>query len=177
MSRNTFQRVRPYVAGVVLAVAAAASFTAVAHGGPRHAGHEPSVSLLAESPEHLDRSVNRMLRNVDATDEQRDRIRAIAKAAADDLKGQHQATRELRERMATLLGQSVVDANAIEAARQDLLKQQDATSRRISQALIDAANVLNPEQRQKLLERFSERAGKGDRRHEERRHPEQSPRS
>lgn len=169
MKSSFLRSARPYVAGVVLAIAGTLTAGAIAHGGPPHGGPmggPGEMSML--SPRALDR----MLDRVDANAEQRSRIKAISSEALKDLKAQREATRELRERSISLFTQPTVDANAIEAARQQLMQQQDATSRRISQALIDASQVLTPEQRQKLAERMNQRRERMERHREERRDAE-----
>lgn len=165
---------RPYVAGIVLALAGTAAFTAVAHGGPR-GGHGPDAMMMAP-PEHLDRMLDRMLGSIDATEAQRSQIRDIARSAMTDLKGQREAGRELRQKSMALFAQPTVDANAVEAARQQMLQQQDQVSRRISQAMLDASRVLTPEQRAQLAERMNKRGEMMRRHHEERRQLDDKPR-
>jgi protein CpxP len=53
--------------------------------------------------------------------------------------------------------------------RQKMLAQHDQTSKRISQAMLDASRVLTPEQRQQLVERMKSRRDLMERHHRERR--------
>lgn len=168
MKLEILKGARPYIAGVLLALAATATVTAVAHGGPR-GDHGGGPAMMFGSPERLDRMLDRMLDGVDATDEQRSQIRQIARDAMGDLKTQREGSRALREQATTLFTQPTVDAAAVEAARQQMLQQHDATTRRVSQALVDASRVLTPEQRTKLAERMSKRRDMMRRHHEERR--------
>jgi Spy/CpxP family protein refolding chaperone len=117
--------------------------------------------LMSASPEHIARGVDRVLRGLDATEAQRAEITKIAQAAAVDLKGQREAGRALREKSAALFVAPVVDAAAVESLRQQMVAQHDATSRRMSQALVDVSKVLRPEQRVKLAERFKHHRGRG----------------
>lgn len=167
MKLSSLKGARPYIAGVVLALAATATLTAVAHGGPR-GGHGPGPAMMFSSPERLDRMLDRMLDGVDATDEQRTRIRKIAHDAMDDLKGRQDAGRGMREKALSLFTQPTVDADAVEAARQEMLKRHDARTLRISQAMVDASRVLTPEQRAKLAERIKQRGEMRHRRGQER---------
>ncbi len=96
----------------------------------------------------------RMLAAVDATPEQRAQIRQIMDAARKDLQGSQDARRALRQETMRVFSQPNVDANAVEALRQRQLAQHDQASRRMSQAMLDAARVLTPEQRQKLTQRM-----------------------
>ncbi len=100
----------------------------------------------------------RMLDSVGATADQKARVQAIMKAARDDLAGQRGAHRALRQQMAALMAAPVIDARAVEALRQQMLAQHDATSKRMVQAMLDASAVLTPEQRQQIAARAQQRS-------------------
>ena len=61
-----------------------------------------------------------------------------------------------RQRGRVLLTQPSVDRAAIEALRTEQLALADAASKRFTQALGDAAEVLTPEQRRKIDDRLTE---------------------
>ena len=61
-----------------------------------------------------------------------------------------------RQRGRTLLTQPSIDRGAIETLRTEQLALADGASRRLAQALGDAADVLTPEQRRKLDDRLTE---------------------
>jgi periplasmic protein CpxP/Spy len=94
--------------------------------------------------------IGRMLDAVNATPEQRAQIKQIMEAAHTDLKAQRASGMALRQQSMALLTQTTIDARAVETARQQMLAQHDATSKRMTQAMVDAANVLTPPQRQTL---------------------------
>ena len=96
----------------------------------------------------------RMLDLVDATDAQRSQIKQIMDTAKAELKSQHADGKRLREQGMVLFSAPVIDAAAIEALRVQMQQHQDAASKRMSQAMVDAARVLSPEQRAKLAERM-----------------------
>ena len=129
----------------------------------KHRGHHGAhgfhggAGLFMGSPERIDRSVDRMLKGLDATDAQRSQIQQIARSAAADLRTQRQASRGLRDQGLQLFAAPVVDARAVEAHRQQRLAHQDQMSRRISQAMLEVSAVLSPEQRGKLVARVKER--------------------
>lgn len=106
-------------------------------GGPRMMGH--------------------MLDSVDATDAQRAQIKQIGQAAMQDLKAQREAGRQFHQQGLTLFAAPVVDANAVEALRQQMSTQHEQISKRMSQVMIDVSRVLTPEQRAKLVERIQKR--------------------
>lgn len=106
-----------------------------------------------------------MLDWVSATDAQRTQIDAIMKAARDELKPQREAAGKLHAQMLALYGATNVDAAAVEALRVQISQQHDAASKRMSQASIEAARVLTPEQRAKLVEILQKRMARMAARH------------
>lgn len=150
---------RVWMLATLLAIASALSLAAFARPGPGpgHEGHGgpggPGGPGLFGSP----RMMERMFDEVNATEAQRTQLRQIAKAAADDLKAQHEAERDLRQRSMALFTQPTVDANAAEQLRQQMLSQHDQATKRMLQAMLDASRVLTPEQRAKLAEKMKAR--------------------
>jgi periplasmic protein CpxP/Spy len=106
---------------------------------------------------HGGKHVEHMLEAVNATPEQRAQVKQIMDAAHNDLKAQREAGQALRQQSMALLAQPTIDARAVEAVRQQMLAQHDASSKRMSQALVDAANVLTPTQRKTLAEMMAKR--------------------
>lgn len=149
-------------AGGLLAVAlATTAAVGWAHGG-RHGDHGGLMGggpgmFMGAQPERIDRMVDRMLKGVDATEAQRAQIRQIAQAAARDVRSQAEAGRALHEKARALFTAPTVDEAAVESLRQQMAAHHDAVSKRMSQAMVEAAKVLTPEQRQKLAERFEKR--------------------
>ena len=94
--------------------------------------------------------MGRQLDAVGASAEQKSQIQHIMKAARDDMAPQREQQRALRQQMATLMAAPVIDARAVEALRQQMVAQHDASSKRRVQALVDAAAVLTPAQRQQF---------------------------
>ena len=117
--------------------------------------------------------LGRALDAVNATPEQRTRIGEIMKSAAADVRQQREASRGLREQAMTLFAQPTVDARAVEALRQQMVQQHDQSSRRWTQAMLDASAVLTPEQRKQLAERMKQRRDLRERHMQERRALEQ----
>ncbi|MCY4756949.1 Spy/CpxP family protein refolding chaperone [Pelomonas aquatica] len=135
----------------VAAVAAALALgglAAQAQPGPDRHGAPPDMMEAGPFGGHL----GHLLDLANATDAQRSQIEAIFKAARQDLAGQRDAGRQLREQWVALFAATNVDAVAIESVRAQMSAQHDAASKRMSQAGIDAARVLTPEQRGKIAE-------------------------
>jgi Spy/CpxP family protein refolding chaperone len=109
---------------------------------------------------HAERMVERFARRVDATPEQREKLTVIAKGVARDLAPLREKARNARRSGIALLKSPTIDRAALEQLRVEQLQLADATTRRMTQALADAAEVLTPEQRAKLAERFEKRMGR-----------------
>jgi len=97
------------------------------------------------------------LADVDATADQRDRIAAIMKAAANDLQASRKLHMQARRQSMQLLTASTIDRAQLEKLRIEQMQLGDSTSRRLLQAMIDSAEVLTPEQRAKVAERWQKR--------------------
>ncbi len=147
---------------LLLALGGAIATTAWAQPGGHHGGG--GAMMLQGSPERMGRMIDHMLDGAAASDAQRSQIKQIAQAAAADLKGQREATRDLRQRAMQLFTAPTVDAIAAEALRQQLQTQHDQSSRRMLAAMLDISRVLSPEQRAKLGERFKQRAAQREER-------------
>ncbi|SEK27890.1 protein refolding chaperone Spy/CpxP family [Roseateles sp. YR242] len=106
----------------------------------------------------------RLLKDVGASDAQRKQIREIFDAAHKDLKAQRDDGRKLHEQLEGLLTAPTVDANAVEQVRQQIAAQHDAASKRISQAMVEAAKVLTAEQRAKLAEELKKHKARMEKR-------------
>ncbi|MGE0315139.1 MAG: Spy/CpxP family protein refolding chaperone [Lautropia sp.] len=114
----------------------------------------------AKMQARLERGVGYMVWNVGGTTEQRDKIVAIAKSAMTEVAELRKQRADMRAQGLALLKAPTIDRAAIEKLRTDGIALADAASKRMSQAMADAAEVLTPEQRVKLAERIEAR-GKG----------------
>jgi Spy/CpxP family protein refolding chaperone len=153
MNVNTRKTLRRAAALVTLA--AASGLSAVAIAGPHgHGGH----SRGGMGGPMMGMGIERMLDAVDATPEQRTQIDQIHRSARADLQGQRESGRALRDQMRSLFTQPTVDANAVEAVRQQMLAQHDRASQRMTQAMVEVSRVLTPAQRETIAERMSQRA-------------------
>lgn len=140
----------------IVLVALAAGFVGGYAG--RSFAHGPG-SLMSETmdPARLDEHVERMVKHfaveVDATPEQKDKLTAIAKSAAHDLAPLRGSMKRARQQAIDLMSAEKVDRAAIENLRAEQVALMDTASKRLTQALADAADVLSVEQRKKLAER------------------------
>jgi periplasmic protein CpxP/Spy len=128
------------------------------HGWGMHGGR--GMDDPAAMSQHVQRMVRHLAVEVDATPEQESKLAAIAKSAADDLLPLRKQGRDIRKQAVALLAAPTVDRAAIEQFRTQQLQLVDTATKRLTQALADAAEVLTPEQRQALAERFARMHGR-----------------
>ena len=144
-------------AALVLAVAGGAAQMAQAmpggHGGPHGGG------MMMHG---------RLLQSVGASADQQTRIHDIMKAARDDVRKLHDGAGDLRAQGVQLLAAPTIDARAVEALRVKRVALHDAVSKRMTQAMLDAAAVLTPEQRAKMAEQMGKRRDMMERHRRER---------
>jgi protein CpxP len=110
----------------------------------------------ARAEDRADRAVRHLAIEIDASNDQQDKLRGIVRGLVQDLLPMREKAMAARERGRTLLTQPSIDRAAIEALRAEQMALADGASRRLAQALGDAADVLTPEQRRKLDERLAE---------------------
>ena len=156
-------------AAVFAAMLGSATLSASAQPGGQggHALHGSGMGGMGGMPMH-GRMVEKMLDSVNATAEQRAQVKQITERGAADMKAQHESGRALREQGMKLFTQPVVDANAAEALRAQMMQQHDQGSRRMMQTMLEVSRVLTPEQRKTLAEGMAKR-GDMMRRHQQER--------
>lgn len=140
--------------GLLAIVAGIATVGAIAHAGPGHMG--PFAMMHGEfSPEdaskHVNKMVNWTLEDVDATADQKAKVNDILQAALKDLLPAHQQIHDGHAQMIQLMSQPNIDRTAVEQLRATQMALLDTASKRLTQAIEDAGEVLTPEQRQKLI--------------------------
>jgi len=161
--------------GAALAGAVATTAISASGFGPRHGfgpgfgmghgfgpGHWRQGGIMNVDPavieDRADRAIRHLAIELDATPDQQEKLRGIAKAAVKDLAPMREKVQSA-QRARALLTQQSIDRAAVEALRAEQIALADAASKRVTQALIDAAEVLTPEQRRKIDERLNERRG------------------
>jgi protein CpxP len=123
--------------------------------------HGHSFMSLSSDPAKRDaqveHGVKRFASRVDATPEQQQKLIAIAKDAAKDIVPMREKLRSAGKQALEITSAPTIDRAAMERLRAEQVALADSVSKRITQALADAADVLTPEQRQKVAGRLNER--------------------
>lgn len=160
---------RAGIAAVVGATLTGLGAAVFAHGGPGggwggpggwHSRHNVSPELRAK---RVDLMIETMLDGIDVSADQKSRINAIATATMKEMQPLREQRFEARREAMSILTQPTVDRAKIEAFRVEKLKLADAASLRLTRGIADVAEVLTPEQRTALAEKFSRHRGRRDR--------------
>ena len=131
------------IAGALVLAIGGLAWSTMAYSG---AGHDGKFGW------HAERKIERMLDQVDASDDQRDRVQAIVKDAVADLQEESDLKREAWQGLVAALSGETIDRAALETLRQQKLETVDRMSQRMLTALADAAEVLTPAQRAELAD-------------------------
>jgi len=148
---------RASTATLIAAIAAAFAFKAYGQEGGcgwHRCGYASGPLDPATIDQHLDRMLKHLYVEIDATDEQKQKLEPIVKQAAKDLLPLRDKARATRKQAMDLLAADTIDRGAIEALRAEKLQLADQASKRFTQALADVAEVLTPAQRKQIAERI-----------------------
>ena len=108
----------------------------------------------------MERRLDKMLDQVNATDSQRTAIKAIFARMFDEMRPIHQQHQTLHSSFVTALSANTVDPAAIENLRKQIAPLADQASQVFSKAILDASQVLSAEQRQALMKHIGEHHGR-----------------
>jgi Spy/CpxP family protein refolding chaperone len=104
--------------------------------------------------------IERMLDGVDATADQEKKVWAAIDGARGEIRPIMREFRGTREQLATLLSAPTIDRAAVEKLRAERVAAIDDASKKVTDALVNAAETLTPEQRAKLAEQLKQRPGR-----------------
>ena len=160
------RRVRGWVMAAMLIGlgAAGGALTTIAVDAGAHGGWHDRFRMHrhghADGAEHATERLQRVsawaLGSVDATGEQRDRIDAILAGAVNDIFPLRDEHRAHRRDLIAELARPQVDRTELERIRAAELALAETATARLLDATVAIAQVLSPEQRQQLVERFAE---------------------
>ena len=126
-------------------------------GGVAYARSDGQAFDPAKFQQRIEKRVDKALSGTDASTDQKKKITDILQTAFKDMKGFHDQRVENRKAMQAAMTAATIDPARIEQLRADQMKIADASSKRFTQALVDAGNVLNASQRQAFFKAWSER--------------------
>ena len=138
----------------IMVALAAASLTLGSATAYARSGGDP-----AKFEQRIEKRVDRALKDTDATDEQKKKVTEIIKAGFADLRGLRGKAKDGFAAMKEAMQAPAIDKAKIEQIRAEQMKIADASSKRFTQALVDAGNVLNASQRQAFFKTWNERRG------------------
>jgi protein CpxP len=147
---------RAAIATLIGGIAAGIGFKAFAQGGCgwHRCGYAAGPLDPAAVDQHLDRALKHLYVEIDATEEQKQRLEPIVKQAVKDLLPVREKARNARKQAVDLLAAERIDRGAIEALRAEQIQLAEQASKRFTQALADVAEVLNSAQRKQIAERM-----------------------
>jgi Spy/CpxP family protein refolding chaperone len=138
-------------------MALVAGSLAATAGGVAFAKTDSKTFDPAQFQQRLEKRVDKALTGTDATAEQKKKVADIVGQAFKDMRPLHEQRTANRKAMQDALQAPTIDAAKIESIRTEQMKIADASSKRFSQALTDAGNVLTQTQRQAFFKSWGER--------------------
>jgi len=130
------------------------AFAGSGHGCSTRGGFMAGSLDPAAMDERIEHMLKHLYVEIDATEAQKQKLGPILKQAASDLLPLRGKMRAARTQAMELLTGDSIDRAALETLRAQQLQQAELASKRFSQALADAAEVLTPAQRKQLAARM-----------------------
>jgi Spy/CpxP family protein refolding chaperone len=149
-----FKRVA--IAALLGGIAITAGATAIAQNTGFVGWHHGGAMTAQDMSTHIDKFLQHVYIEIDATPAQQAQLDPIVKQAVADLMPLRTQAQDFHAQALALLTADRVDRAAIETMRADHLRAADQASRRIAQLLGDVAEVLTPAQRKALAARIAE---------------------
>ncbi|HEX7507824.1 MAG TPA: Spy/CpxP family protein refolding chaperone [Polyangia bacterium] len=163
-TKTTHSKKRHYWLLLAVPVLLGAGFCAVrAQAADDGFGFGPPAFGGGGTPEQhkafMQRRLGKMLDMLKATDSQRTAIQAIAERMFAEMHPIHQQHKQLHDAIVAAFTADTVDRAGVEKLRLQVTALVDQGSQVFSKALLDAAQVLTPEQRQTLAKFVQEHHG------------------
>jgi protein CpxP len=123
--------------------------------GPPFGGWDnllPNSVIEAFIDARADRMIGHLAVEIDATNEQQDKLKAILHTTVKDVLPTRDKMLAARATARELLTQPTIDRAALEKLRAEQIATHEAVSKQLVQAVADAADALTPEQRRKIID-------------------------
>lgn len=102
----------------------------------------------------MERGVDRVMWFIDASSEQRSKIKGVIERTADDLLALREKHVASHRQISAVLGAATIDRAKLDALRTEQMALADTASKKITDAVAEAAEVLTPTQRADLARWF-----------------------
>jgi len=109
--------------------------------------------------ERMQARMDRILTDAGASDAQKAQVKSIWANLGPQLKASRQQHMQLRQQIGQALAAPTIDTAAIEKLRQQSLQAIDKSSQLLTQGMVQTAQVLTPDQRQKVLSEIHQHHG------------------
>jgi len=136
------------------AIAGVTAVVAVGAGALAYAGGNDAMGGMRQKFMHgfMEYRMDQILSDTGATPEQKDKIKTILTTAMQQVRPDRKERHDLRDRALDLIEAPTIDRAAIETLRAKQVALMDQKSKVIAKAVADAAEVLQPDQRKKLVD-------------------------
>ncbi len=107
----------------------------------------------------MEKRIDRILDQVNATDAQKQQVKAVFARVKPELKTLHEERAKLRQAMSAAFAANPINSAEIERLRQETLRLAERKSAVFTKAVIEAGQVLTAEQRKKVTEHMGRHRG------------------
>jgi len=128
---------------------------AIACHGRHHHDNLSEAEIKEHAADHVDDAIDWL----DGTEAQKQQVTQVVNGAIPDAMGFREEQRALRTEFQKELKAPAVNAAALEDLRVRFMKLADAATTRGLRAIVDIANILTPQQRQKAVEKWEKFSG------------------
>ena len=105
---------------------------------------------------YMEYRLDQVLTDVGASDDQKSKFKALVTSTIDEVRPDREARKAMRDEIIKLIEAPTIDRNAIETLRAKQMAQFEERSKTIAKAVADAAEILTPDQRKKLVEELKD---------------------